>query len=249
MANAKIPNIHSGHAYYDFMSLLSQRRSVKRYLEIGVNEGKLMSYIHADIAVGVDPEFVLSSNVAAHKQETHLIRKSSDSFFKDVDFHSAFGGPPELCFLDGFHNFDFLLRDFMNAESICGPTSLICMHDCLPLDEIMATRSYGAWSAATIGTKFQGSWTGDVWKIIPILQRYRPDLKLVMASAPPTGVVCVTNLKPDDTTLRANYLNIVKEYSKISNNRAAIEGLYGSIEITQTADILNEMDHTLYFQF
>jgi hypothetical protein len=247
MADTKIPEVHHGHSYYEFMSLLSQKRSVKRYFEVGVNEGKLMSFIHADIAVGVDPEFVLTSNVAANKSETHLIRKTSDRFFQDIDFHQKYGGPPELCFLDGYHTFEFLLRDFMNTEAICSSTSLICMHDCLPLDEIMAIRRMSTWMAATIGTKYQGAWTGDVWKVIPILQRYRPNLRLVMASAPPTGVVCVTNLDPTDTTLRANYLDIVKEFGKIVSSREEIEKLYQNIEITQTADILDELDNTLHF--
>jgi hypothetical protein len=247
MADTKIPEMHSGHSYYEFMSFLSQKRSVRRYFEIGVNEGKLMSFIHADLAVGVDPEFVLSSNVAAHKNETHLIRKTSDRFFQDIDFKKTYGGPPELCFLDGYHTFEFLLRDFMNTEAICSSASLICMHDCLPLDEIMAIRRMSAWSVATIGTKYQGAWTGDVWKVIPILQRYRPDLKLVMASSPPTGVVCVTNLNCNDTTLRTNYLEIVKEFSKINSSREEIENFYGKIHMTNTADILDEMDNTLHF--
>ncbi len=247
MATTTIPDLHRGHSYYEFMGQLSQKRSVKRYFEIGVNEGKLMSFIHADIAVGVDPEFVLSANVAANKQETHLVRKTSDRFFQDIDFRNTYGGPPELCFLDGYHTFDFLLRDFMNTEAISASTSLICMHDCLPLDEVMTIRSYAAWSAATVGTKFQGAWTGDVWKIIPILQRYRPDLKLVATSSPPTGVVCVTNLKPGNSTLRTNYLDIVKEFGLIDNSRAQIEKMYESTKITETADILTEMENTLHF--
>ncbi len=32
-------------------------------------------------------------------------------------------------------------------------------------------------------------WTGDVWKLIPILQRYRPDLQLTLFDAPPSGLV------------------------------------------------------------
>jgi len=57
-----------------------------------------------------------------------------------------------------------------------------------------------------------GAWTGDVYKIIPILKKYRPDLKIYNISIPPIGVCLVYNLNPDSDILEKNYDNIYQEY-------------------------------------
>lgn len=244
---ASIPDQHAGIAYVDFLGMLSQKRGFRRYLEIGVNEGRLMSYIHADVAVGIDPHFVLSHNAAAHKKRTHLISASSDHFFDTPGSLDVLEGPPDFSFLDGYHTFDFLLRDFMNTEAISGRTSVIGMHDCLPLDEIMAERSFTTWQTRTLGTRFQGAWTGDVWKIIPILKQYRPDLKLQLIDCPPTGVVCVTNLDPSSTVLQKNYLKIVSQYIEMQNNLEEITKMYQDNAIVSSHAVLNDLDHSLFF--
>ena len=69
---------------------------------------------------------------------------TSDAFFKDVDAISSLGGSPDIAFLDGMHLFEFLLRDFYNTESICDPSSVMILHDCLPLNEAMAHRDSDA---------------------------------------------------------------------------------------------------------
>ena len=121
------------------------------------------------------------------------------------------------------------------------------MHDCLPLDDIMAERDFTTWQSRTIGTRYQGSWTGDVWKIIPILRKYRPDLKLLLVDCPPTGVVCVTRLDPTSTVLKDRYLDIVAEFTAISNSLDEITKLYDESELVSSAAILNSYDHSLFF--
>ena len=244
---ASIPEHHVGVAYFDFLAELSRKRGFQRYFEIGVNEGRLMSFVHADVAVGVDPRFVLTHNAAEHKQQTHLISATSDRFFASPDLVANLGGSPDFSFLDGYHTFEFLLRDFMNTEALCDRTSVIGLHDCLPLDDIMAERDFDTWQSRTIGTRYQGSWTGDVWKIVPILKKYRPDLKVLLVDCPPTGIVCVTHLDAKSTVLRDNYLKIIEEFGPVPNDIEQITALYSESDLVSSVAILNGLDHSLFF--
>jgi hypothetical protein len=244
---AKVPEHHVGVPYADFVGELSQKRRFRRYFEIGVNEGRLMSYVHSDVAVGVDPNYVLSQNAAQHKKRTHLLNETSDHFFERPDLIACLGGPPDFSFLDGYHTFEYLLRDFMNTEAICSRASIIGMHDCLPLDDIMAERDFVLWQSRTIGTRYQGAWTGDVWKIVPILRKYRPDLRLLLVDSPPTGVVCATRLDPTSTVLRDNYLRIMDEFAPVPNTIGSITELYQKNNLVSSSAILNGMDHSLFF--
>jgi len=241
------PEYHQGPQYYDFMSALSQKRGTVRYLEVGVNEGRLLSMIYSKVAVGVDPNFILSHNVTMNKECTTLISATSDRFFSSCEPLRVLGGSPDLVFLDGLHAFEFLLRDFMNSEAISSSASLIVMHDCLPLDDIMTTRSIEDWQSLTMGTKYQGYWTGDVWKLIPILRTFRPDLRITFVDCPPTGLVCISNLDPSSTVLRENYFKIIDTFGPIVSSPSEIDKLYSSIHLVSGHTVLKEYDHSLYF--
>ena len=242
-----IPENHVGVPYADFLGSLSQKRGFRRYLEIGVDEGRLMSHIHADTAVGVDPQFRLTHNAPAHKRQTHLFNITSDHFFETPEMVAQLGGYPDFSFLDGYHTFEYLLRDFMNTEAISRRTSVIGMHDCLPLDEVMAERDMATWHKRTVGSRYQGSWTGDVWKVVLILRKYRPDLRLLLVDCPPTGIVCVTHLDHTSTVLKDNYLSIVDEFLTLPNDMEGILRLYGENDLTSSSAILNGLDHSLFF--
>ena len=118
------------------------------------------------------------------------------------------------------------------------------MHDCLPTTEFMAHRSQS--KARELSGK--GAWTGDVWKIIPILKKYRPDLSIVCVDAPPTGIVFITNLDPNNKILLDKYMDIVEEFNNIPNNFESISGIYKNIKLISTELILNDFDHSLYFR-
>ena len=207
-----------------------------------------MSQIHATVAVGVDPHYVISTNITANKKVVSLIQETSDRFFASYDYGEIAGGPPELCFLDGYHTFEYLLRDFANTESICATNSLICLHDCLPLNDTMTIRDSQKSLTESANTRLANLWTGDVWKIIPILQQYRPDLELVMIDCSPTGVVCVTNLDPGSVVLQSHYLEIIRKYQHTDNVRESLEMLYESFSIKSAEAILNSFENTLFFK-
>lgn len=245
---SEVPNSHDGLGYNFFLAQLSEKRRTKRYLEVGVSKGNVLKDVPSTISVGVDPFFEIEHNVTLGKKIVTLIQATSDEFFASEEMKATLGGSPEMTFLDGLHTFEFLLRDFMHTERFGTDTSLIAMHDCLPLDAVMATRHTGEWAEKTKGSKFEGWWTGDVWKVIPILKEYRPDLKLLFLNCHPTGLVLVTNLDPSSDVLQRNYMQIVDKYSKVENSQQNIAEMYAGIEITDPEVILREFDHTLYLK-
>ena len=229
---------HLGLSYKEFMAQISAKRQTNLYLEIGVSAGFLFSAIHSRIAVGVDPEFKINTNIAANKSQIILHQTTSDAFFANKQITASLPGTLNLTFLDGLHNFEFLLRDFYNAEAYCTSNSLIVMHDCLPLNAAMAARDVAVARKLMQGTPFADFWTGDVWKIIPILLKYRPDLRLLFIDCPPTGLVCATKLDSKSRVLQDNYGDIVEEFALLPNDFAQISQLYETIEISRSSAIL-----------
>ena len=102
------------------------------------------------------------------------------------------------------HQFDFALRDFINIEKRAAAGSTILVHDCYPLDEITARRERV--------TKF---WSGDVWRLIVALKRYRPDLEIHTIATAPTGLGLIRRLDPTSTVLADNLDRIVAEMSAL----------------------------------
>ncbi|MFC6026003.1 class I SAM-dependent methyltransferase [Methylobacterium mesophilicum] len=230
------------------MSSLSKMRESSTYLEIGVQEGKHFSGIRASHAIAVDPAFRINSNITNGKDTVYMHCGTSDSFFQSDYTTCNLMRKIDLAFLDGLHLFEFLLRDFYNTEALSRPEGLIAMHDCLPLSAEMTLRDEKEAVIASESTSFRGAWTGDVWKIVPILHKYRPDLNVICTNAAPTGLVCVTNLDPTSSVLEDRYLDIVSEFAAIPNSLENIEEFYCNLKIIDAGKILNGFDHSLYFR-
>ena len=245
--NEHIPEHHHGLYYLHFLGELSKKRPINNYLEVGVQKGVLMSKITARHAYAVDPAFMIEANLAENKKHVSMFHQTSDEFFAEwggpVD-----GRPVDFAFLDGFHTFEYLLRDFYNLERFSSPSTLVGMHDCLPLNEFMADRNEIRAIERGEGNYYAGAWTGDVWKIVPILKKYRPDLSVVCVDASPTGVVFVTNLDRNNRVLQDNYLDIVREFTALPNDAEAIGEMYVSNELVSAQKITNDFDHSLYFR-
>ncbi len=224
----------AGTGYDECLRQISVRTQVRHYLEVGVATGSTMSRVGCQHAIGVDPNFILNANVAKRKGRVSLFQLASDDYFEGIDTKEVFGGTADLVFLDGMHLFEFLLRDFFNAEAVCSPDSIIAMHDCLPRNALMAHRDFDATRDAAADTPYAGWWTGDVWKVIPILRKYRPDLTVTLVDAPPTGLVLVTGLDPRSTNLKHHYDEIVSEYTNLPNDFDAIERFNRDEKIVST---------------
>lgn len=209
-----------GPDYYTFLALLMTKFQPNSYFEIGVFKGK--SLRNAECAtVGVDPNFSLRGlDIVGKKPSLHLFQMESDSFFEKKNLFDYFENGIDLAFLDGMHLFEYLLRDFINAEKYSHTHSLYLMHDCLPINAEMTERQ--ANKAARKDVELASHWTGDVWKLVPILQKYRPDLTINILDCTPTGLVALSNLDSNNTILKDNYESIVAEFMSVEMTDATI---------------------------
>ena len=213
----------SGEHYHHTLAGVHAAFQPRRYFEIGTAFGETLA-LATCASLAVDPQFEINRDVASNKPSCLLREVTSDDFFATEDPAALLGGPIDLAFLDGMHHFEFLLRDFINTEPFCHPGSLVLLHDCCPLDLQMSRRSEEL--NQPLPTKYPGYWTGDVWKMIPVLRTLRPDLRTVVLDSVPTGVVAVTGLKPSDTTLRDAYEDILAQWAPVTLKDYGMARLY-----------------------
>jgi hypothetical protein len=184
---------------HEFLSTVHERYQPRSYLEVGIDEGYGLAR-STTRTIGVDPQFHVSAEVAC---DLRLVRATSDDFFARPDAISWFReGVVDLTFIDGLHLFEFALRDFMNAERLSGPSSVIIFDDVLPRSVAEASRERH--------TLF---WAGDTYKVMLALERYRPDLAVIPLDTQPTGLLLVVGLDPGSGVLAARYADIVSEYA------------------------------------
>lgn len=226
---------HGGEPYAVLLDRLHAALRPKTYFEIGTASGASLALAKC-ASVAVDPNFQLSVDAVGKKPACQLFQLTSDEFFAAHDLGALLGGKVELAFLDGLHLFEFLLRDFMNTEAHCAKSSVVALHDCLPTDLYVGRR--GNETAPDWPPPPHPSWwAGDVWKVLVILRRYRPDLKIYAFDAPPTGLVLVANLDPDNKILRQDYDSLVSEYKNIELADYGLERLYREIDVLPTREI------------
>ncbi|MCM3881607.1 MAG: glycosyltransferase [Vicinamibacterales bacterium] len=172
-------------------------------LEIGIYHGQSLA-LHRPptVVIGVDPQPLVAQPL---QTETHIFTQTSDAFFASQRLDALLGGRPlSVGFIDGLHLFEQALRDFMNLEAHCGPESTILIHDTVPLDEPTQRRE--------MDTVFH---TGDVWRTVLCLRKYRPGLQMFTIATPPTGLTVVTGLDPSSRLLEAHYDEYVNEFLSI----------------------------------
>jgi len=159
---------------------------------------------------------------------------SSDDFFATVDPTVVLGRQIDLAFLDGLHLSEALLRDFLNVERVCQSNSVIVLHDCLPVDLIMAERQQYSRDRQSDMHRL-GWWTGDAWRCALLLKRRRLNLRIAALDAPPTGLVLITNLDPDSTLLAERYQTLVEEMHAISLVELTLAGLHRELNVEPTS--------------
>lgn len=192
-------DVFTGILYTEFMRTMAQVLKPSSYFEIGTHAGGSLAHFPCD-AVCVDPNFQFDRDVMPNRRKTFLFQMTSDEFFAENNLFTFFPQGVDIAFLDGLHKFEFLLRDFINTERYCHNRSIILLHDCLPFNLEITSRVYRG-----------GAWTGDVCRILPILKKYRPDLRIRFLDCPPTGLVACTNLDPRSNVLSERYHEIVDE--------------------------------------
>lgn len=196
----------SGVRYVRFLKRLHIQRHFDWYMEVGCRTGRVFRGSRSK-TIAVDPFFRVTENVIGVKPALHIFQQTSDDFFASR-FLENMGIRLSFAFLDGMHLFEFLLRDIINTERNARPEGVIALHDCCPYREDMTTRD--------VDQAPQDAWTGDVWKLIPILKSYRPDLTVDVLDCEPTGLVLLSNLDPSSTVLADNYDRIVADWTDVT---------------------------------
>jgi hypothetical protein len=203
-----------GENYLQVVARVFDLLKPRTYVEIGVSQGSSIRLATPPtLAIGIDPEPQLTGPVAGNLK---IFVQTSDAFFAGRDLRAELGGlPVDLAFIDGMHHFEYALRDFANLERCCARSSTILIHDCFPLDRETAERDRRPFF-----------WSGDVWRLVVLLKKYRPDLTIHTIGTPPTGLGMVRNLDPDSRYLLDHYDQLCEEflaldYSYIEGDEAA----------------------------
>jgi hypothetical protein len=198
--------------YYGLLQRIHEELAPRTYIEIGVRLGDSLRLAgRRTMKIGVDPEAKLQ--YPFDRDTTAVFEMTSDDFFAEHDVREILGGRPvDLAFVDGMHLFEFALRDFMNIERHCVRDSLIIVHDCIPIDAITSER-----------VRQTSVWTGDVWKLVPVLKRLRPDLHIVTSDIGPSGLALITNLDPSSTVLRDHLDAAVDEFMDVDYDAIAAD--------------------------
>ncbi len=235
--DTRLPIRLEGVPYERFLSILFNNLQPRNYLEIGTNTGGSLTQIECDVLC-IDPEFMITESPLKKRRRNFFFQMSSDDFFAEYDPRVFFPTGIDLAFLDGMHRFEFLLRDFMGVEKACHERSLILMHDCLPQNARMAERSMRLDQSENPATR--AWWTGDVWRMLPILKQYRPDLRVQYLDCPPTGLVAVSRLSPSSTALHQAYHHILDEFSKLELPDYGFNTLGSLFPLIETAKIATD---------
>lgn len=227
---------HKGASYFEVLSWFHKNLNPKTYFEIGTLTGSTLRNVEC-ASIAVDPQFQISAPVIGAKPVLHFYQKTSDDFFHDYDPVEIFSREIDLAFLDGMHWYEFLLRDFMNTEKACRPNSVIVLHDCIPTDLFVARREPEAMRDFVAHVREPSWWAGDVWKTVAILKEARPDLRIYAFDAPPTGLVCITNLNPSSTVIQENYFELVSRFRDTAKDVENYTRYYDNLVIQPTKDL------------
>ncbi|HET9780088.1 MAG TPA: class I SAM-dependent methyltransferase [Propionibacteriaceae bacterium] len=174
-----------------FLQMLHEKTRPRTYLEIGIRTGNSLA-LSRTRSIGVDPFFTIDKQIHCDVQ---LVRATSDDFFAGDEPLAHFAGVPvDLAFIDGMHLSEFALRDFINIEPLMADTGVVVFDDVLPRNGLEAARD-----------RKTESWAGDVYKVIEMLRRRRPDLVVLLVNTANTGTAVVLGVDQASTILKDAY--------------------------------------------
>lgn len=133
---------------FDIVNFLIEKYNYKKYLEIGVKNGRSFKHIKID-KDGVDP---------AGKCNYIM---TSDNFFKSIPSSQKY----DIVFIDGLHLKQQVLNDVNNSLKHLSSNGRIVIHDCNPPKENYASPK-----------EHKGIWNGTVWEAFVELRMTRSDL-------------------------------------------------------------------------
>lgn len=186
--------------YCDTVKEIHSLLNPRNYVEIGVRNGDIFQLALPGtecVGIDLDPDMEYKAG-----ENSRLFGMTGDEFFSHYDLHTLLNGQTlDLALIDDIHLFEYTLRDFTNLEKYCGKNSFILISDTIPIDRLTSERD-----------RKTEVWTGDVWKIIPCLKKYRPDLQIYNLNIAPSGMAIITNLNPRSNVLKKKTAKLHKEY-------------------------------------
>jgi GT2 family glycosyltransferase len=193
---AEFEIVHDGVPYLSVLQNIHEKLAPRTYVEIGVRHGHSLALAQC-VSIGIDPAPQLMLEL---KPQHTLYEMTSDRFFEKHASESLFQNL-DFAFIDGMHWFEFALRDFMNLERHAHGASLVVFDDIFPNHPRQAERY-----------RQTRVWTGDIWKIVPCLKQYRPDLLLLTLDAAQAGLLIVAGLDPTNRELERHYPTICRQF-------------------------------------
>ncbi len=149
------------------------------YLEVGVQNGVTFNEVTAPNRDAVDPNFLFETDAFASETVRYFDMTSDEFFSKHADKRY------DLIFLDGLHVFEQCLRDFCSSLQLVKPGGVIIIDDTVPGDffSAMATQDQAIEARKEHGLTGR-AWTGDVFKMVAMLNDYFPNLDYVTLDDP-----------------------------------------------------------------
>jgi hypothetical protein len=160
----------------DYRALLSTFHNIlhpELYVEIGVRRGDTVRLALPETrVVGIDPAPQMEP-----RPNTLVGVTTSDDFFSiEKNRMRCFGF--DLALIDGDHAAAQVRKDFLTLERLAKGSSIICLHDIIPMDERTA-------QPKAEGVSFH---TGDAWRVMAAIVEQRWDLIAFTVACPPTGL-------------------------------------------------------------
>jgi hypothetical protein len=173
-----------GPDFHEVLAWIHADHRPETYVEIGIHSGASLGIPRSEtLCVGIDPE----PQAEFFPANVRIFRSTSSEFFTRYDLRRILGGRAvDFALIDGLHRFEQALEDLHNLERCMAPGGMVAVHDTIPLDRET--------SARVRTTEF---YTGDVWKVVAWLRRYRPELEIATVTAAPSGLTLIRGLAPE----------------------------------------------------
>lgn len=182
----------------DIINGLIRRIGLKRYLEIGYDQGHNFRQIVCGEKVTVDPD--------PKSECPELIRMTSDEYFSLLSKRELF----DMVFIDGLHHADQVRRDIIHASEHLTEHGVIVLHDmCPPSKE------------AQLVPRQTKVWTGDCWRaMVGFRKKYPEVLSWVHNHDYGVGVIV-----PNGKKFSGKFEDKTTTYEEFNANRITLLGI------------------------
>lgn len=212
--------------YLQALRLAHASLAPRNYCEIGCRHGYSLALADCP-SLGIDPEFELRIPPRADR---HLFEMTSDEYFARHDPAQVLGNPVDFAFIDGMHQAEYALRDFINLERAAHPDAVIAIDDTLPGEIEYASRERN--------TRI---WTGDIYRTVLVLKELRPDLHISVYDVEMKGFCLVSKLDPRSDTLKSKLPAIERDIHDGRWSCASIEELRAKLAPVSTDQLTGDL--------